>query len=63
MKLHEAITQARKAAGLSGRQLAQKANIRAATISDIETAKIDPRLSTLERIAEGLQLKIELKPK
>lgn len=49
----------RKAAGLSQAALAQKAGIRAATLSDIEGGKIDPRLSTMKALAGALGVDID----
>ena len=49
----------RKAAGLSQGALAEKAGQRAATISDIESRKIDPRLSTVKALAEALGVEID----
>lgn len=49
----------RKAAGLTQVQLAAKAGLRPASISDIEGGKIDPRLSTLKALADALGLGVE----
>lgn len=49
----------RKSAGLTQSQLAAKAGVRAASVSDIEGRKIDPRLSTLKALAAALKLGIE----
>ncbi|GGE08410.1 hypothetical protein GCM10011390_29370 [Aureimonas endophytica] len=49
----------RKAVGLSQAELAAKAKLRPATVSDIESGKIDPRLSTLRALAAALGLGIE----
>lgn len=46
----------RQAAGLTQADLARKAGLRTATISDIEGGKIDPRLSTLKALAGALGL-------
>ncbi|MBC8131091.1 MAG: helix-turn-helix transcriptional regulator [Rhizobiaceae bacterium] len=49
----------RQAVGLTQADLAEKSGVRAATISDIEGGKIDPRLSTLKALAAALKLDIE----
>lgn len=53
------LTAWRQAHGLGISALAAKAGIRAATISDIEHRKIDPRLSTVRALAEALGLDID----
>ena len=52
------LTAWRKAAGLTQAALAEKSGQRAATISDIESGKTDPRLSTLQALAKALRLEI-----
>ncbi len=49
----------RKAVGLTQAELAAKAGVRAASVSDIESGKIDPRLSTLRALAGALNLGVE----
>ena len=49
----------RKSVGLTQAELAAKAGVRAASVSDIESRKIDPRLSTLKALAGALKLGIE----
>ncbi len=49
----------RKAVGLTQAELAAKAGVRAASVSDIEGGKIDPRLSTLKALASALGLGVE----
>ncbi|MDY8109458.1 helix-turn-helix transcriptional regulator [Fulvimarina sp. 2208YS6-2-32] len=49
----------RKSVGWTQAELAAKAGIRAASVSDIEARKIDPRLSTLKALAGALKLGIE----
>ena len=44
----------RRAAGLTAAQLAARARVRAATISDIENGKIDPRFGTVRALADAL---------
>lgn len=53
------LTAWRKAAGLTQGQLAERANTRAATISDIEGNRIDPRLSTLSAISGALGVNLD----
>ena len=49
----------RKSVGLTQAELATAAGLRPATVSDIESRKIDPRLSTLKALAKALKLGIE----
>ncbi|HEX2017626.1 MAG TPA: helix-turn-helix transcriptional regulator [Aurantimonas sp.] len=49
----------RKSVGMTQAELAAKAGVRAASVSDIESRKIDPRLSTLKALAAALKLGIE----
>lgn len=53
------LTAWRKAAGLTQAQLAAKAGLRVATLSDIEGGKIDPRLSSLKALAGALGVDID----
>ncbi|MEE9453998.1 MAG: helix-turn-helix transcriptional regulator [Paracoccaceae bacterium] len=53
------LTAWRKAAGFTQSQLAERAKTRTATISDIEGARIDPRISTLQNIAAALGLDVD----
>ncbi len=48
----------RNAHGLSQAELAEKAGVRTATVSDIEGGRIDPRISTVKAIAGALSLGI-----
>lgn len=52
------LTAWRRAAGLTQAALAEKSGQRSATISDIESGKTDPRLSTLKALAGALGLEI-----
>lgn len=52
------LTAWRKAAGLTQAALAELSGQRAATISDIENGRTDPRLSTLRALAKALRLEI-----
>lgn len=49
----------RKSVGWTQAELAAAAGLRPATVSDIESGKIDPRLSTLRALAKALKLGIE----
>ncbi|MFV0383374.1 helix-turn-helix transcriptional regulator [Paracoccus sp. (in: a-proteobacteria)] len=49
----------RKAAGLTQAELADKAGLRKATVSDIENGKLDPRLSSLKALAAALNVDID----
>jgi transcriptional regulator with XRE-family HTH domain len=40
------------------RQLGERAGVSYVTISNIETGKLDPRLSTLERLAQALGIDV-----
>lgn len=48
----------RKELGLSQEQLGARANIQMADISRYESGSRDPRISTVERLAEALELSI-----
>jgi transcriptional regulator with XRE-family HTH domain len=53
---------ARLTAGLSQRELAEKAGIPQSTIGRIETGKIDPRTSTLSRLIRACGYDLEVEP-
>ncbi|MDH2325990.1 helix-turn-helix transcriptional regulator [Cereibacter sp. SYSU M97828] len=53
------LTAWRKASGLTIAALAEKTGIRAATISEIESGKIDPRLSTVKTLASAIGVDID----
>lgn len=63
--LINAMIAARKTQHLTQKQLAEKTGINQSDISKIETGNANPALSTLKRLAEGLDmvLKLELVPK
>ena len=48
----------RAARGLSQRALAEKAGVGAVLVARLELGQTDPRLSTLEKLAEGLGLTV-----
>lgn len=51
---------ARKASGLTQKQLAEKTSIAQADISKLENGKANPSLRTLQRLAEGTGIHIWL---
>lgn len=53
------LTAWRQAAGLTQVVLAERANIRTATINEIETGKTDPRVSTMKSIAGVLGVDVD----
>lgn len=63
--LIRALVAARKEKHLTQKQLAEKTGIDQSDISKIETGNANPALSTLKRLADGLDmvLKLELVPK
>ncbi len=63
--LIRAIVEARKTRKLTQKQLAKKTGIDQSDISKIETGNANPSLSTLKRLAEGMDmiLKLEFIPK
>lgn len=59
----EEFTKARKAMGISQRELAQRCGLPQSTVGRIETGLVVPNLLTLAKIAEVLQLEISVRPK
>jgi transcriptional regulator with XRE-family HTH domain len=59
------LSDARRQAGLSQRELARRAGTSQAAIARIETGRQDPSLGTLERLlaACGLELRVTLAPR
>lgn len=53
-RLSDNLRHARRAAGLSQVELAERAGVGAATIARIEAGGMDPRVSTLEKLARAL---------
>jgi DNA-binding XRE family transcriptional regulator len=53
------LTAWRKAAGLTQAALAQRSGVRTSTICNIETSKIDPRISTMKALADALGVDID----
>lgn len=60
----QAMIDARKAAGLTQKQLSEKTGIAQADISKLESGNANPSLRTLQRLAAGMgmQIKIEFRP-
>lgn len=60
----QAMIDARKASGMTQRQLAEKTGIAQADISKLENGSANPSLRTLRRLADGMgmQLKLEFIP-
>ena len=60
----QALINARKDSGLTQKQLAEKTGIAQADISKLESGNANPSLRTLQRIAEGMgmRIKIEFQP-
>ena len=61
--LYRQIAAARKRAGLTQAELSEKIGIAQGDISNIERGKVDPRLSTLIRIAMVLNLDLFAVPR
>lgn len=51
----------RKKYGLTQKDLSKKSGIQKPVIGRIETSKVDPRLSTILKLCEGLGLELEIK--
>lgn len=60
----QAMLDARKSAGLTQKDLAERTGIAQADISKLENGNANPSLRTLKRLAEGMgmQLKVEFCP-
>lgn len=53
------LTAWRNVLGLSQAELATRANVRPATVSEIESGKIDPRVSTVRALATAMALDLD----
>ena len=62
-RITSALREARRAKGLSQRQLAERVGITQAQISRIEKALVDPRLSTIVELGRSLELELMLVPR
>ncbi len=56
----QAMIDARKSAGLTQKQLAEKTGIAQADISKLETGNANPSLRTLQRLAAGMGMKMKI---
>jgi transcriptional regulator with XRE-family HTH domain len=61
MNLSKTINNLRKMQGLSQAELGKISGVKQATISQVESGKNNVRVSTLQKIAQGLGLEIEIK--
>lgn len=59
-KLAARLTEARNRIGITQKQLAEKTGIYQADISKIERGLSNPSISTLQRLAEGMGLQVEV---
>jgi len=58
--LAEKLAKARNEAGMTQKQLAEKTGLYQADISKIERGLANPSLSTLQRLADGMELKLKI---
>ena len=63
MIINEEFSRARKASALTQAALAESAGVSRMTVQRIETASIDPRLSTVQEMARVLGLELMLVPR
>ena len=56
----QAMIEARKSAGLTQKQLAEKTGITQADISKLESGNANPSLRTLQRLASGMGMKVKI---
>ena len=56
---HVRIKIARKRAGLTIREMADKIEVSPTTIQNIESGKVDPRMSTMQKIAEACGVSVD----
>lgn len=63
-KIIQALIEARRASGMTQKELAEITGIAQGDISKLETGNVNPSLRTLMRLAEGMgmQLKVEFCP-
>jgi transcriptional regulator with XRE-family HTH domain len=50
------LRRARKRAGLTQEEVAERSGVHATEVSRIEAGKRDPRISTMERLAEAVEV-------
>jgi transcriptional regulator with XRE-family HTH domain len=58
MRLGRKITRLREASGISQERFAYENDIAKSTVARIEQGVVDARISNLERIAKGLEIKL-----
>ncbi len=56
----QAMLNARKSAGMTQKELAEKTGIAQGDISRLETGNANPSLKTLQRLAEGMGMRLKL---
>ena len=56
----QAMIDARKASGLTQKQLSERSGIAQADISKLESGNANPSLKTLQRLAAGMGMKIKI---
>ena len=56
------LAQARKAAGLTQAELAERAGLSRMTVQRLEGGNLDPRLSTLQQLARALDMELHAVP-
>lgn len=60
-ELIKEIVRARNAAGVTQAQLAKKSGLRQSNISRIENGSSSPRIETLQKIADGLDMILQIR--
>src|SRR6266508_3449145 len=63
MKAARALRWARRRAGLSQRELAEKSGLPQSTIGRIEAGTVDPRVGTLSRLLRACGFDLEVEPR
>ncbi|WP_169566768.1 helix-turn-helix domain-containing protein [Sneathiella limimaris] len=62
-QLGDAIRRARKAAGLTQKDISTRTNLRIATISTLENGDTGTQIKTIFRVLEALELEFDLLPR
>jgi predicted transcriptional regulator len=62
MNAARALRYARRRAGLSQRELAQRSGVPQSTVGRIESGAVDPRISTLDRLLRTCEFDLEVEP-
>lgn len=60
LKIHEQLAALREERGYTLRQLSERTGVDYANISRIERGDVSPSITTLERLLDGLDAKIEI---